>query len=131
MSDLDNDSEWYSDTEDECPNEKEVFNGINDEDGCPDEGQARVYIDRSRIVIKEKIYFETSKSVIKDASFSLLNEIADLILEHEELVYDSCGRATIVTGGETTDLSQARAEAVAQIISYSGVDRGRLDPAGF
>ena len=128
--DLDNDLDGIPDTEDECPNEKEVFNGINDEDGCPDEGQARVYIDRSRIVIKEKIYFETSKSVIKDASFSLLNEIADLILEHEELRMIRVEGHTDSDSEETynLDLSQARAEAVVDYFVQRGVDRGRLDP---
>lgn len=131
--DLDNDLDGIPDEQDECPNEKEVFNGIEDEDGCPDEGQARVYIERSRIVIKEKIYFETSKSIIKSASFSLLNEIAALIVEHDELRMIRVEGHTDGDGGESynLDLSQARAESVVDYLVQRGVDRGRLDPAGF
>ena len=131
--DLDNDLDGIPDEQDECPNEKEVFNGIEDEDGCPDEGQARVYIERSRIVIKEKIYFETSKSIIKAASFSLLNEIAALIVAHEELRMIRVEGHTDGDGGESynLDLSQARAESVVDYLVQHGVDRARLDPAGF
>ena len=131
--DRDNDLDGILDVDDQCPLEKEVFNGFEDEDGCPDEGQARVYIERSRIVIKDKIFFETNKSVIKSESFSLLNEIAELILSHDELRMIRVEGHTDSDGGDTynLDLSQARAEAVVTYLVGRGVVKERLDPAGF
>jgi outer membrane protein OmpA-like peptidoglycan-associated protein len=131
--DRDNDLDGVLDAVDTCPNEKEVFNGFEDEDGCPDEAEARVYIDRSQIVITDKIYFETSKSVIKSESYSLLNEIADLLLTHTELKTIRVEGHTDGDGGETYnfDLSQSRAESVVDYLVQRGVDRTRLDPAGF
>ena len=74
---------------------------------------------------QRKIYFETSKSVIKDASFSLLNEIADLILEHELRRRFGVEGHTDSDGGETynLDLSQARAEAVVDYFVQRGGSR--------
>jgi len=131
--DRDNDLDGILDADDSCPNEKEVFNGFKDEDGCPDEADVRVYIERSRIVIKDKIFFETNKSIIKSESFSLLNEIADLILTHTELKMIRVEGHTDSDGGDTMnlDLSQARSEAVVDYLVKRGVERERLDPAGF
>ena len=131
--DRDNDLDGILDAQDSCPDEREVFNGFEDEDGCPDEADTRVFIERSRIVIKEKIFFETSRSAIKSESFSLMNEIADLILAHDELKMIRVEGHTDSDGGETynLDLSQARAEAVVDYLVQRGVDRARLDPAGF
>jgi len=133
VPDWDNDLDGLLDAEDSCPNDKEVFNGFEDEDGCPDEADARVYIERSRILIKDKIFFETNKSIIKSGSFSLLNEIADLILAHPELLVIRVEGHTDSDGGETfnLDLSQARAEAVVGYLMNRGVTGDRLDPAGF
>jgi hypothetical protein len=44
----DRDGDSYLNDEDKCPNEPEVFNGIKDDDGCPDEGG------RPLVVIDEK-----------------------------------------------------------------------------
>ena len=131
--DRDNDLDGLLDAEDSCPNEKENFNGFEDEDGCPDDAPARVFIERSRIVIKEKIFFETNKSVIKEESFSLLNEIADLILENEDLRMIRVEGHTDGDGSDTynLDLSQSRSESVVAYLVSRGVVQDRLDPAGF
>ena len=84
-------------------------------------------------MIKDKIFFETNKSIIKSESFSLLNEIADLILTHTELKMIRVEGHTDSDGGDTMnlDLSQARSEAVVDYLVKRGVERERLDPAGF
>jgi len=132
--DRDNDLDGILDADDQCPNEKEVFNSVEDEDGCPDEGEPpRVFIERSRIVITDKIFFQTAKSIIKVESYSLLNEIADLILAHEDIRQIRVEGHTDSDGSDTynLDLSQARAEAVVDYLVGRGVERTRLDPAGF
>ena len=48
----DRDGDTFLNEQDECPDAAEVFNGVKDEDGCPDEGgKALVAID-ARLVVK-------------------------------------------------------------------------------
>ena len=65
------------DEDDECPTEKETINGIDDYDGCPDEGEgATRYVEDQRIDISETIHFETAKATIKVESQWVLNQVA-------------------------------------------------------
>src|SRR5215475_1871591 len=45
----------------------------------------RVEVRDNKIEIHEKIQFDYDKAVIKDASFSLMNEIADVIKRHPQI----------------------------------------------
>ena len=130
---LDNDFDGVPDTLDECPFEKETHNGIEDEDGCPDEAPKRVIIEKSRIKITDKIFFETGSSEIKVISFELLNEIVDVLIEHTELQKIRVEGHTDNVGDDLYNLklSQARAESVVAFLVKAGVENERLDPAGF
>ena len=130
---LDNDFDGVPDTLDECPFEKETHNGIEDEDGCPDEAPKRVIIEKSRIKITDKNFFETGSSEIKVISFELLNEIADVLIEHTELQKIRVEGHTDNVGDDLYNLklSQARAESVVAFLVKAGVENERLDPAGF
>ena len=129
--DPDNDNDSFLDGVDQCPNEREVFNGVNDEDGCPDEG--RVVVEQSSIKIYDKIYFEFNKAIIQEVSFSLLDEIAAVILAHPELTKIRIEGHTDDVGNDVYNLklSQSRANAVMQALSLRGVDPARLDAVGF
>ena len=48
-------------------------------------GTSRASVTDERIDIKDSVYFETAKDVIKEQSFELLNEVAELIVAHPEL----------------------------------------------
>lgn len=127
----DNDGDSFLDADDRCPLEREVFNGVDDEDGCPDEG--RVVIEQSQIRILDKIYFEFNKAIIRPVSFSLLDEIAAVIVAHPELLKIRIEGHTDDVGNDVYNLklSQQRADAVRQALVERGVEVWRLDAVGF
>ena len=127
----DNDGDSILDPVDQCPNEREVFNGVLDDDGCPDEG--RVVIEASSIRILDLIYFEFNKAIIRPVSFTLLDEIAAVILQHPELLKIRIEGHTDDVGNDVYNLklSQQRAESVRAALIERGVAPERLDAVGF
>ena len=119
------------DGDDACPLDREVYNGVEDEDGCPDEG--RVVVESSRIKILDKIYFDFNKATIQTRSFSLLDEIAATIIAHPSLLKIRVeGHTDNVGGGEVNrQLSEERSQAVMNYLVASGVGAERLDARGF
>ena len=79
--DLDNDGDGILDVNDKCPVLPETRNGYQDEDGCPDINPALVVVNRElgKIEIKQKVFFDTGKAIIKPISFKLLNEVGDVL----------------------------------------------------
>jgi outer membrane protein OmpA-like peptidoglycan-associated protein len=130
---VDNDLDGILDPKDACPLIKEVYNGFEDEDGCPDEAPSRVIVEKKRIRITDRIYFEYNKADIKPLSFELLDEIAAVVNDHTELKAIRIEGHTDSDGDDAYNLrlSQSRAQAVLDYLVKGGVDRGRLDAAGF
>lgn len=128
----DNDGDAILDGVDQCPNDREIFNGITDEDGCPDE-QQRVVVENSQIRINDVIYFDPGKATIQERSFSLLDEIAKVLVEHPEIKKVRVEGHTDSDGNDTANLklSQARADSVMAYLAQHGVEAARLDAAGF
>ena len=127
---LDTDGDGYNDDVDRCPYDAEDFDGEEDEDGCPDR---RVVIEKNFIKIKEKIYFEFGKSAIQERSFSLIDEIAETIAANPQLKKIRVEGHTDSKGSEMANLklSQARADSVMKAIASRGVEKDRLEAAGF
>ena len=93
---------------------------------------ARAELASGRIDIKDSVFFETSKAVIRDVSFPLLEEVAEILAAHPEVLSmrveghtDSQGSAT-----DNLALSQARAEAVVVFLVDLGIDLERLSAVG-
>ena len=80
--DNDNDQDGILDPVDQCPFDPETVNGYLDEDGCPDTAPTRVVVEKQRIRITEKIFFEYNKADIKPISFELLDEVIQAIQDH-------------------------------------------------
>src|SRR6185503_12407394 len=66
------------------PNEPEVINGVDDEDGCPDRGNALVVISPDRLELLENVVFK--KTLIQKESFNLLNQVGAQLRVHPEIL---------------------------------------------
>jgi outer membrane protein OmpA-like peptidoglycan-associated protein len=92
-----------------------------------------VEITKKRINIKKKVHFETNSDQIKAESFSLLDEVADLVITHTELELVQIQGHTDNKGkrAHNVDLSQRRAESVRRYLVEAGVAGSRLESKGF
>jgi len=131
MSRPDNDKDGILDVADKCPNEPETFNGYADEDGCPDEVSVRVV--GTRILLDDRIFFETDRAVIGKQSHSLIDQIATLLSKHPEYVQVSIEGHADESGTEEYNqrLSEARAQAVRQFLVDHGIAARRLVSVGY
>ena len=128
----DNDKDGIPDAKDKCPNEPETINGFKDDDGCPDKGPPpKARIEKGKIVILDKVFFDTAKATIKPVSFNLLDQVAALIQTGTWKVKveghtDSQGKAD-----KNIKLSQDRAASVRNYLIKKGVAAERLTAVGF
>lgn len=105
--------------------------GTKENDGCPK--RTLVKIEADRLVIREKVFFDTNKATIQKRSFKLLDSVAEVLLSHPEVakVYvdghtDSRGKADA-----NRKLSQDRADSVKAYLMQRKVASERLEPRGF
>ena len=68
-----NDKKMENGVELDCRNRPEDFDGVEDEDGCPDV----LKIDNCQIKLSDKIYFKFNKWDIDPKSFKVLDEVRD------------------------------------------------------
>jgi outer membrane protein OmpA-like peptidoglycan-associated protein len=129
--DPDNDHDRILDVNDKCPNEPETYNGFEDEDGCPDKGM--VIVQRGKLEILDKIYFETDKDIIMAKSFPLIDAIAATIKGHPEIaLLEIQGHADERGDDEhNLDLTDRRAHSVMRALEDRGVELGRLRARGY
>ncbi len=94
---------------------------------------AKVVITKEKLDIKEKVYFETGKAIIKPESYKLLDEIAGILLDHPEILMIRIEGHTDSRGVDADNLrlSQARAESVRTYFADKGVEGARLSAVGF
>ena len=70
----------------------------------------KVKVTREKIDIKDKVFFETGKTTIKSESFGLLDEVAQILIDHPELLKIRIEGHTDSRGSESTNqrLSEGR-----------------------
>ena len=95
--------------------------------------QSRVQLTDQRIVILDKVFFEFDSAVIKPESFTLLDEVTQVVMDHPELeIVEIQGHTDDQGAGDyNRSLSQRRAEAVMMYMVRAGVAGGRLVAQGF
>jgi outer membrane protein OmpA-like peptidoglycan-associated protein len=130
--DLDNDQDGVPDAKDRCPNDPETINGIDDEDGCP-EVEVKVFIEKQRIVITEKVFFEFAKARILPKSDALLKAVADVLTRFPQITKVRVEGHTDDQGSDKVNqtLSDKRAQSVMDALVKNGVDKARLSSAGY
>ena len=129
--DPDNDGDRIPDTSDKCVNEAEVYNGFEDEDGCPDETLAKV--ENNKIVILQKIFFDTGKATIKPESFPVLEAVKGILKANPQIKKVAIEGHTDDVGNDKRNLklSDDRAKSVMKWLTDAGIETERLTAEGF
>jgi len=129
--DDDNDRDGFLDGEDQCPNEPETVNGNQDDDGCPDEGL--IVMEDDRIVLEERVLFETDRARLTKGSEPVLKAIIQLWTQHPEWKKvrieghaDARGDAAF-----NQQLSERRAANVRDSLIKLGMDKELVTAEGF
>ncbi len=85
------------------------------------------------IDLAEKVQFDTGKATLLPASNELLDQVAQILLDHPEITKVRIEGHTDAQGSTRANqkLSQARAESVRAYLEDKGVDAGRMVAKGF
>jgi outer membrane protein OmpA-like peptidoglycan-associated protein len=160
--DTDNDKDGLADKVDQCPDKAEDKDGFKDDDGCPDcdndgdgvpecpkvvdkcpnkpaktpDGCPQKYklvvVTKTKIELKQTIYFAFRKWVIKRRSYPLLNEVAQALKDNPHIRVRIEGHTDSIGPYRFNKrLSQRRAEAVKRYLMRKGVPSGRMIPKGY
>jgi outer membrane protein OmpA-like peptidoglycan-associated protein len=158
----DNDQDGLADRIDQCPNEAEDKDGFEDDDGCPDNDNDKdgvpdypekkdacpdeyaqtpdgcpqkyqlIVVTKEKIELKQTIYFEFRKAVIKPVSFPLLDEVALAMHDNPNIKVRIEGHTDSVGPDDfNMKLSQKRADAVRAYLIKKGVDPSRMEAKGY
>lgn len=125
----DQDKDGVADREDNCKTEP----GPKENQGCPVAKKQLVIITRDKLVIKDKVYFDTGKATIQKRSFGLLDQIASILADHLEVAKVSVEGHTDSQGPADLNrkLSQSRADAVRAYLIKQKIDPARLESKGY
>ena len=128
----DKDKDGIPDNVDKCPDQAETFNGIDDEDGCPDK-KSLVVVTEREVKILQRVNFETGKADIKPDSFELLNTVALVLNKQPSITKIGVEGHTDDVGKDDANLalSTARATSVMNYLIEKGVAKDRVESEGF
>lgn len=122
----DRDQDGIPDLQDLCPDQPEVYNGYQDEDGCPDHELQEF---SGRI---EGIHFAAGSTIIEEESFSVLNRAAEVFKKYPKLRIQIEGHTDSDGSKKLNDrLSKKRAESVRHYLIHQEVDPKRLEFIGY
>ncbi|HQU99761.1 MAG: OmpA family protein [Bacteroidia bacterium] len=121
----DRDGDGVLDKDDKCPDVK----GIASNKGCPEVKAEVKEVFRKAL---QGIQFETGKDVIRKNSYSILDQVAKIMVDNPEYKLLVNGHTDNVGKPESNMiLSQKRADAVKKYLTAKGVDAGRMTATGY
>lgn len=125
----DSDGDEIPDSEDKCPDEP----GFPELDGCPLDKPPYVLIEANRLRLRANIRFDTGEATIRKESFPILDEVADILKNHPEIVEVEVEGHTDNVGSRAYNLqlSERRAKSVVQYLVKRGVEPRRLTSRGY
>lgn len=126
--DKDSDGDGIMDSVDQCVFEPETFNGLDDEDGCPDELPPKL---REFEGTLEGIEFEFRKDTIRPVSKPILDKAIETLKEYEFVTIKIVGHTDNVgSDAFNQELSERRAESVKRYFVAGGIDESRIETEG-
>lgn len=122
------DGDGIVDAKDECPDAAEEKGG--DGDGCPDAPQ--IVIESGMINIRGKIVFDVASAELLPKNARLLELLAKLLTENDQIMRVQVEGHTDATGDEAFNqqLSLDRAQTVVKALIQRGVKSDRLSTKG-
>lgn len=128
---LDNDNDGIFNHEDSCIDEMEDFDGVEDEDGCPE--LDRVVETETEIVTLQPIEFEFDKDVLRDSAYPILDEVVQALRNNPAITLVEIEGHTDEQGDAAynLDLSRRRAATVMRYLVDNGIDKSRLTSQGY
>jgi outer membrane protein OmpA-like peptidoglycan-associated protein len=127
----DRDNDGIEDRLDKCIDDPENYNGVEDDDGCPDRDTE--VIEWSKGVVLEPIEFEFDKAVIRPTSFPILDAIVGSLHDNVDLTLIEVQGHTDEQGDDAYnfELSDRRAAAVVAYLTKHGIAATRLRSQGY
>jgi outer membrane protein OmpA-like peptidoglycan-associated protein len=131
---FDSDGDGIVDRLDKCPFDPETFNGVNDDDGCPDSPAALAALNGDKIVIFEPVQFDSDSPAVDQRSDKLLSVVAHILNLHPEILKLRVAAHAEKRGDSATalEVAKARANAVRRwLVDKGHVDAQRLSATGY
>lgn len=134
MGDRDNDG--ILDNDDKCPDVMEDYDGVDDEDGCPeaeDTPRGLVIEKQAELVTLKPIEFEFDKDVLRQTAYPILDAVVRSLRDNPELSLIEVQGHTDEQGSDTynLDLSNRRAATVKRYLIEQGITASRLTSKGY
>jgi hypothetical protein len=122
----DADGDGIPDSRDACPNEPEIFNGVEDEDGCPDPkaGPAIVKLNEDNIEVVPVIRYDRQGHV-DASSLTTVVTLARVLALHPEL-----SRVHITVFDPNLDVANKRAGGMLKVLLDVGLPPDRVEVEG-
>jgi OmpA-OmpF porin, OOP family len=130
--DSDNDHDRILDSNDKCPNEPETYNGVEDDDGCPDRSAFVRPIPQTRLPPDPILFDEGSAKIRPDTAATLDGYAAFINDRARAVMYVTIAGRAATYEKRPPALAAARAEAVRRYLVGHGVRAGliRVTPFG-
>lgn len=124
----DSDDDKIYDVEDDCPFEKEIYNGVDDDDGCPDDVPPELVVFKG---VLQGIEFDFGKDTIRPVSKPILDDVIAKLKKFPGVRVAIVGHTdNIGTPEANLELSRRRAEAVKAYLVRGGIDASRIETDG-
>ncbi len=127
----DSDNDGIFDKDDHCVDVMENYNGIEDDDGCPE--RKHIIETSTEIVTLQPIEFEFDKDVLRDSAYPILDEVVQALNDNPSITLIEVEGHTDEQGNDAynLDLSKRRAATVMRYLVDHGIDKLRLTSQGY